>query len=72
MRKVPEYGAYAKIYGGFADVPEAHNGGHVMAWGRLADLPDLTLRGLKSEAEGGTGRAQVFFEYCERETKAFA
>lgn len=42
-----------------------------MAWGRVADLPEDITNGLKSKAEGGSGAAKMFLEYCERETKAF-
>jgi hypothetical protein len=42
-----------------------------MAWGRIAQLPDDISKGLKSKAEGGSGAAQVFFDYCDREAKSF-
>jgi uncharacterized protein (AIM24 family) len=48
-----------------------HNGGHLMAWGRLANLPVEVTKGLKSKSEGGSGVAQTFFDYCDRETRNF-
>lgn len=47
------------------------NGGHLMAWGRAADLPPDIVSGLKSKSEGGTGNAQKFFDYCNREIKEY-
>ena len=71
MRKTPAYGAYSELFAGFSDIPSSHNGGHLMAWGRIADTPDITLDGFKSVKEGGTGRAQLFFDYCDREIRPF-
>jgi hypothetical protein len=42
-----------------------------MAWGRIAELPVDISKGLMSKAEGGTGAAQNFLDYCECETKGF-
>jgi hypothetical protein len=42
-----------------------------MAWGRKAHLPKEVEDGLKSEAEGGTAAAEMFFDYCDKETKKF-
>ena len=42
-----------------------------MAWGRVAGLPEDITNGLKSKTEGGSGAAEMFLEYCERETKKF-
>lgn len=70
--KPPVYGAYSELYAGFSpEVKMEHNGGHTMAWGRLANLPDEVTKGLKSKSEGGTGVAQMFFDYCDREIKNF-
>lgn len=66
------YGAYSELYASFSpEVTMAHNGGHLMAWGRLADLPDAILNGQKSEKEGGTGKQAKFVEYCDREVNKF-
>lgn len=72
MFKPPVYGAYSELYAGFSpDVRMEHNGGHTIAWGRNADLPNDILKGLKGKEEGGTGVAQTFFDYCDGEVKAF-
>lgn len=66
------YGAYSELWTAFSpDVRMEHNGGHAMAWGRHADLPVDIVKGLKGKTQGGTGAAQTFFDYCDRETKAF-
>ena len=70
--KGPVYGAYSELYAGFSPAVKVdQNGGHLMAWGRAAELPDDIIKGMKSEAEGGTGAAKKFFEYCNREIKDF-
>ncbi|KAH7374071.1 putative short-chain dehydrogenase [Cadophora sp. MPI-SDFR-AT-0126] len=70
--KGPVYGAYSEMYAGFSPELEAkHNGGYVMAWGRIAPLPDDISKALKGKAEGGSGARQIFVEYCDRETKEF-
>lgn len=71
MRKGPIYGAFSELFAGFSDIPHSHNGGHLMAWGRIADTPEVTLKGLKSVKEGGTGRGKLFFDYCDREIGPF-
>lgn len=42
-----------------------------MAWGRVAGLPEDIINGLKNKVEGGSGAAEMFLEYCKRETKEF-
>lgn len=42
-----------------------------MAWGRIAELPKDIVKGMKSEAEGGTGAKDKFMKYCDREVKDF-
>lgn len=66
------YGAYSELYAGFSpEITAKDNGGHLMAWGRKAYLPKDIEDGLKSESEGGTGVAEKFFKYCDREVKTF-
>jgi retinol dehydrogenase 12 len=70
--KGPVYGAYSELYAGFSpDLKAENNGGYVMAWGRIAELPEDVTKGLKSKEQGGTGAAEAFLEYCERHTKRF-
>ncbi|KAJ5587536.1 uncharacterized protein N7459_003301 [Penicillium hispanicum] len=70
--KPPVYGAYSELYASlYPHLNAENNGGYVMAWGRVAHLPDDITNALKSKEMGGTGAAQVFLDYCERETKPF-
>ncbi|KAH7374188.1 putative short-chain dehydrogenase [Cadophora sp. MPI-SDFR-AT-0126] len=70
--KSPVYGAYSELYAGFSpEVTPEHNGGYMMAWGRIGELTNDVKDGWKSEAKGGTGAAKKFLEYCGRETKDF-
>ncbi|EXJ70452.1 uncharacterized protein A1O5_06521 [Cladophialophora psammophila CBS 110553] len=70
--KPPVHGAYSELYAAFSPQLKAeNNGGYVMAWGRIADLPEDITKGLKSRAEGGSGAAKMFLDYCARETKDF-
>jgi retinol dehydrogenase 12 len=72
FRSPPLYGAYSELYAGFSpEIKAEHNGGYVMAWGRIADLPEDIIQGAKSNAEGGTGAKEKFFEYCNREINGF-
>ena len=67
----PRLGAYTELWAGLAPelTLEAHGGAYVVPWGRLHPAPraDL-LDALKSKAEGGSGRAREFWEWCERQT----
>lgn len=66
------YGAYSELYAGFSpEVKAEHNGGYLIAWGRIADLPEDLVKGLKSEANGGTGKAKKFLAYCDREINGY-
>jgi retinol dehydrogenase-12 len=42
-----------------------------MAWGRIADMPEELVLGLRSKSEGGTGNAELFFNYCDRRIENF-
>ncbi|KAL9054813.1 MAG: hypothetical protein Q9162_003936 [Coniocarpon cinnabarinum] len=64
------HGAHTALWAGLSpQVTLDDNGKYVVPWGRWhpCPRPDL-LQALKTEEEGGTGRAAEFFEWCERET----
>ncbi|KAG0645886.1 Short-chain dehydrogenase reductase [Hyphodiscus hymeniophilus] len=67
------YGAYTELYATFSPKvkPENTEGKYVMAWGRLEPLPKDVTDGLRSVQAGGSGKAAMFWEYCERETAAY-
>jgi len=66
------YGAYSELYAGFSpDVKSEHNGGYIMAWGRIVERNHEVANGLKTKEEGGSGGAVAFLRYCDREIKDF-
>jgi NAD(P)-dependent dehydrogenase (short-subunit alcohol dehydrogenase family) len=69
-----KYGAYTELWAGLSEkVGMADNGGYVIPWGRMHTAPRLDLLdALKSEDEGGTGRAKEFRDWCEKHTERFA
>ena len=70
--KGPVYGAYSELFAAFSpQLKGENNGGYVVAWGRVSELPEDITDGLKSKSEGGSGAAKIFLEYCERETNKF-
>ena len=70
--KGPVYGAYTELYAGFSpDLNAEHNGGFLTAWGRVSELPENLTSALKSKANGGSGTAAKFMEYCDREIESF-
>jgi retinol dehydrogenase-12 len=72
IMKPAVYAAYSELYAAYSpDVKPEQNGGHLMAWGRPADMPPYIAEGFKSESEGGTGVAEKFFEYSNREIKEY-
>jgi len=52
-------------------ITSKHNGGFIVPWGRFGDIPDHVEKGLKPEAKGGSGLAEKFWSWCERETEAY-
>ncbi|CAO1614713.1 unnamed protein product [Sympodiomycopsis kandeliae] len=69
-----KYGAYTELYAGWSpDITLSNNGAYVVPWGRI-DTPNLRpdlLAAIKSSSDGGNGTAEKFWQYCERETKAY-
>ena len=67
-----KYGGYTELYVGLSsDLTTEHNGRYIAPWGRLGhNRPDIEAS-LKSKAEGGSGKAEQFWQYCERETKQY-
>ncbi|KAH6666816.1 putative short-chain dehydrogenase [Halenospora varia] len=65
--KGPIYGAYSEIYAAFSpEVTAEHNGGYLMAWGRIAELP----KEIEKELSPG-GNSEKFYSYCDREIKPY-
>jgi NAD(P)-dependent dehydrogenase (short-subunit alcohol dehydrogenase family) len=67
-------GAYTELWAGLSDeLKMENNGGYVVPWGRLhpATRQDL-LDCLKSEGEGGNGKATKFWQWCEEKTTDYS
>jgi retinol dehydrogenase-12 len=70
--KGPKYGAYTELFSALSPaISSKNNGAFVIPWGRLGEVPPHIAKGMKSTTEGGTGLAEKFWEWCERETKPF-
>ncbi|KKY14962.1 putative short-chain dehydrogenase [Phaeomoniella chlamydospora] len=71
--KSPRYGAFTELFAGFSPVVDSqkHNGSYIVPWGRIANFPQHLAMGMKAEEEGGNGKAQQFWEWCEQETRKF-
>ena len=70
--KPPIFGAYSELFAALSpEITAKHNGGFVIPWGRFGDIPDHIEKGLKSRAEGGSGAADKFWSWCEKETEPY-
>lgn len=68
-----KFGAYTELWAGMSEEVGLEDGGrYAVPWGKWHPGPreDLLLS-LKSEKEGGTGVAEKFWKWCERECKEF-
>lgn len=52
-------------------VKPEHNGGFVVPWGRFGDIPGHIEKGLQPEERGGSGAAETFWNWCEKETESY-
>lgn len=68
-----KYGAFTELYCGLSkDLTIENTGGYVVPWGRVHPAPrEALLKTLKSEEEGGTGRAALFWKWCEEKSRDF-
>ena len=66
-------GAYTELWAGLSPmVTMEHNGGYMIPWGRFHPSPRKDLiAALKPVAEGGTGEAGDFRDWCERQTAEY-
>lgn len=69
----PKMGAYTALWAGAApDLSLDAGGGYVIPWGMMHPCPRADLiMALKSQEEGGTGRARDFAEWCEGQVGEF-
>jgi retinol dehydrogenase 12 len=70
--KPPVFGAYSELFAALSpSITAQHNGGFVVPWGRFGDIPAHIEKGLKPQADGGSGAAEKFWCWCERETECY-
>lgn len=70
----PKYGAYTELWAGLSeDVTTQDGGKYAVPWGgRWHPSPRKDIvESLKSKAEGGTGGAAEFWDWCEKQTRPF-
>ncbi|KAF5012753.1 hypothetical protein FDECE_1173 [Fusarium decemcellulare] len=66
----PVYGAYTNIFAGFSPQINLENSGTFVApWGRIWSVSRDMVAASKTEAEGGTGTANHFWEWTEAQVK---
>lgn len=66
------FGAYTELYAACSpEITESHNGAFVAPWGRVIDTRKDFALASKSEAEGGTGNASKFWDWCEKEAAPY-
>ncbi|KAK1990578.1 NAD(P)-binding protein [Colletotrichum falcatum] len=70
------YGGYTELYAGLSpEISLENNGAYVVPWGRIrpdAECPRKDLvDAVKSVAEGGTGHAASFWDWCEEQWRPF-
>ncbi|KAI9851150.1 MAG: hypothetical protein M1838_004359 [Thelocarpon superellum] len=71
--KSPRYGAYTELYAAFSpSITEGEQRGFVVPWGRSAELPRHIAHDVSDQAEGGSGSAQRFWDFCERTTSTYS
>lgn len=68
----PIYGDYTELYSDLSpDITAAQNGSYIWPWGCPGTLKEGLLDTLKSNSEGGNGKAEQFWLWCEKETKPY-
>jgi retinol dehydrogenase-12 len=68
----PKFGAYTELYAACSpDLSTKDNGAFIIPWGRIGHLRPDMVKAEKTKEEGGTGEAQRFWEWCEKECKAY-
>lgn len=69
----PELAALTELYAGFSpEIGVQNNGCYVIPWGRISNsLRDDLINATKTAEEGGSGKAQEFWEFCLEKTKDY-
>jgi len=68
----PIYGAYTEIFAGLSQEVSLENADrYIMPWGRFGLVKDDINAAVKAEAEGGTGGAERFWNFCDSASEPF-
>lgn len=68
----PIMGAYTELYAGWSEqLGVDDSGSYIIPWGRKGTYRADIAESLKTKAEGGSGKAEAFWNWCEKETSAF-
>jgi retinol dehydrogenase-12 len=66
------FGAYTELYAACSPaITSSKNGAYLAPWGRIYDVRSDIAAGIKSKQEGGTGEAERFWRWCEKESAKF-
>ncbi|KAL4873571.1 hypothetical protein BDV12DRAFT_182349 [Aspergillus spectabilis] len=70
--KGPRYGAYTELFAACSPrVTARTNGSYILPWGRFGTVPKHIEKGMRPTSTGGTGLAERFWSWCEKETAAY-
>lgn len=68
----PNFGAYTELYSACSEgITSAQNGAYVAPWGRILHVRNDIEAGTKTEAEGGSGAAEMLWKWCEKESAQY-
>ncbi|OAQ92093.1 short-chain dehydrogenase protein [Purpureocillium lilacinum] len=68
----PIYGAYTNLFAGFSpEVTADKSGSYIAPWGQLWRVSKDMLDAAKTTAEGGTGVAREFWQWCEEQVESY-
>ncbi|KAJ2895337.1 hypothetical protein MKZ38_006687 [Zalerion maritima] len=72
MTYSPVHGAYTELFAALSpEISLSNSGCWVVPWGRIGDpRPDLVAAS-RTKEEGGTGQAEKFWKWCEKEVEAY-
>jgi len=66
------FGAYTELWCGLSpDLTTEQNGAYVAPWGRIMTVKKDRMQSLKTKEDGGSEKAKMFVDWCERECKKF-
>ncbi|KAL7929437.1 hypothetical protein V8C35DRAFT_315637 [Trichoderma chlorosporum] len=69
----PRFGALAELYAGLSpDISLENNGCYVIPWGRISNgVREDLVNASRTTEQGGSGKAQEFWEFCFEKTKDY-